>query len=234
MDVSFGLAPDVAMSEAGELVQQTMKNLRMPGDISGEFGGDFRRFQQQQSDTPLLFVAAILAVYLILGMLYESLIHPLTILSTLPSAGVGAVLALLVTDTELSIVSVIAIVLLIGIAKKNAIMMIDFALVAEREHGMTPLEAIREACLVRFRPIMMTSLVAIFSALPLAIGFGAGAEMRRPLGIAMIGGLLVSQTLTLLTTPAIYLLLERRAQRRRERKAARKAAKAAKLEAARA
>ncbi|HSX59288.1 MAG TPA: efflux RND transporter permease subunit [Tahibacter sp.] len=225
MDVSFGLAPDVPMSEAGRLVAQTMKDLRMPGDISGEFGGDFRRFQQQQSDTPLLFIAAILAVYLILGMLYESLIHPLTILSTLPSAGVGAVLALLVTNTELSIVSIIAIVLLIGIAKKNAIMMIDFALVAEREQGMTPLQAIREACLVRFRPIMMTSLVAIFSALPLAIGFGAGAEMRRPLGIAMIGGLLISQTLTLLTTPAIYLLLERRAQRRRERRAARKAAK---------
>ena len=233
MDVSFGLAPDVPMSEAGKLVEQTMKNLRMPGDISGEFGGDFRRFQQQQGDTPLLFLAAILAVYLILGMLYESLIHPLTILSTLPSAGVGAVLALLVTNTELSIVSIIAIVLLIGIAKKNAIMMIDFALVAEREHGLGPLEAIREACLVRFRPIMMTSLVAIFSALPLAIGFGAGAEMRRPLGIAMIGGLLVSQTLTLLTTPAIYLLLERRAQRQRERKAARKAARQASLSAAR-
>ncbi|MCQ4167469.1 efflux RND transporter permease subunit [Tahibacter harae] len=215
MDVSFGLAPGVAMSDATKLIAQTMAGLRMPGDIRGDFGGDFRRFQQQQSDTPLLLLAAILAVYLILGMLYESLIHPLTILSTLPSAGVGAVLALLVTNTELSIVSVIAIVLLIGIAKKNAIMMIDFALVAEREHGLGPLEAIREACLVRFRPIMMTSLVAIFSALPLAIGFGAGAEMRRPLGIAMIGGLLVSQTLTLLTTPAIYLLLERRAQRRR-------------------
>ena len=215
MDVSFGLAPGVAMSDATKLIGQTMAGLRMPGDIRGDFGGDFRRFQQQQSDTPLLLLAAILAVYLILGMLYESLIHPLTILSTLPSAGVGAVMALLVTNTELSIVSVIAIVLLIGIAKKNAIMMIDFALVAEREHGLGPLEAIREACLVRFRPIMMTSLVAIFSALPLAIGFGAGAEMRRPLGIAMIGGLLVSQTLTLLTTPAIYLLLERRAQRRR-------------------
>ncbi|MEO8672110.1 MAG: efflux RND transporter permease subunit [Tahibacter sp.] len=221
LDISFNLAEGVSMGDAATLVQNTMASLRMPGGIHGEFGGDLRRFQQQQGDTPMLLLAAIIAVYLILGMLYESLIHPLTILSTLPSAGVGALLAMIVTNTELSVVSVIAIVLLIGIVKKNAIMMIDFALVAEREHGRTPFEAIREACLVRFRPIMMTSMVAIFGALPLAIGFGAGSELRQPLGIAMIGGLLVSQTLTLLTTPAIYLLLARFVQRSREPHAAR-------------
>jgi multidrug efflux pump len=171
----------------------------------------------------LLIIGAIVTVYIVLGMLYESLIHPVTILSTLPSAGVGALLAMLVTGTELSVVSEIAIVLLIGIVKKNAIMMIDFALVAEREHGSTPLDAIREACLVRFRPIMMTSMVAIFGALPLAIGFGTGAELRQPLGIAMIGGLLVSQSLTLLSTPAIYLVFARISARRRERKALRRA-----------
>ena len=227
MNLSFNLAPDVSMGEAARLIDQTLRDLRLPGDIRGEFGGDFRRFQQQQSDTPLLLLAAILAVYLILGMLYESLVHPLTILSTLPAAGVGALAALLLTNTELSVVSIIAIVLLIGIVKKNAIMMIDFALAAERERGLDPGEAIREACLVRFRPIMMTTLVAIGSAVPLAIGFGAGAEMRQPLGIAMIGGLVGSQAITLLTTPAIYLLLARAAQRRRARRAARRAALAA-------
>jgi len=225
MNLSFNLAPDVTMGEATQLVEDTMKNMRLPGDIHGEFGGDFKRFQQQQSDTPLLLLTALIAVYLILGMLYESLIHPLTILSTLPSAGVGALLALLVTGTELSVVSIIAIVLLIGIVKKNAIMMIDFALAAERERGLDPYDAIHEACLTRFRPIMMTTMVAIGSAMPLAIGFGAGAEMRQPLGIAMIGGLLGSQAITLLTTPAIYLLLARRSQRRRERKAQRLAAR---------
>jgi multidrug efflux pump len=195
----------------------------MPGDIRLDFTGDFRRFQQQSGDMLLLIIGAIVTVYIVLGMLYESLIHPVTILSTLPSAGVGALLAMLVTGTELSVVSEIAIVLLIGIVKKNAIMMIDFALVAEREHGSTPLDAIREACLVRFRPIMMTSMVAIFGALPLAIGFGTGAELRQPLGIAMIGGLLVSQSLTLLSTPAIYLVFARISARRRERKALRRA-----------
>ncbi|EQD34493.1 AcrB/AcrD/AcrF family protein, partial [mine drainage metagenome] len=202
VSVSFNLAPNVAMSAGYAAINQLMKDLRLPGDIHGGFGGDFRRFTEQQNSTPLLLLGALLAVYIVLGMLYENLIHPITILSTLPAAGFGAMLALLVTNTELSVVSIIAIVLLIGIVKKNAIMMVDFALAAERERGLAPIDAIREACLVRFRPIMMTTMVAMLSALPLAIGFGSGAELRRPLGIALVGGLLFSQALTLLSTPA--------------------------------
>ncbi|MDE2315222.1 MAG: efflux RND transporter permease subunit [Xanthomonadaceae bacterium] len=231
MDLSFNLAPGVSMGQAMAIVQSTVANMRMPGDIKLNIGGDFRRFRDVQNGMSLLVLAAILTVYIVLGMLYENLIHPVTILSTLPAAGVGALLALWITDTELSVVAQIALVLLIGIVKKNAIMMIDFALVAEREHGKTPLEAAREACLVRFRPIMMTTMVAILAAVPIAVGLGEGSELRRPLGIALIGGLLISQSLTLLSTPALYVVFSclgarfqawrvRRAERRRARHAA--------------
>ncbi|GAB2563261.1 efflux RND transporter permease subunit [Dyella jejuensis] len=206
MDLSFNLAPGVSMGEALQIVQATASNMRMPGDIKLNVGGDFRRFQQSQSGMLWLVFGAIVTVYIVLGILYESLIHPVTILSTLPAAGVGALLALWITNTELSVIAQIALVLLIGIVKKNAIMMIDFALVAQREHGKTPLEAAREASLVRFRPIMMTTMVAILAALPIAIGLGEGSDLRRPLGIALIGGLIISQSLTLLSTPALYVI----------------------------
>jgi multidrug efflux pump len=234
MGVSFNLAPNVSMGEAMEIIQKTIDGMRMPGDIRLDAGSDFRRFQQSQSDMPLLILAAIITVYLLMGMLYESLIHPVTILSTLPAAGVGALAALVITDTELSVIAMIALVLLIGIVKKNAIMMIDFALVAQREHGLDYKGAIREACLVRFRPIMMTTMVAILAATPLAIGLGEGAELRRPLGIAMIGGLVISQSLTLLSTPALYVIFaclserwKARKARRMERKRERRALRAA-------
>jgi multidrug efflux pump len=206
MDLSFNLAPGVSMGEAYAIIQHTVDGMRMPGDIRLGLGDNFRRFRQAQGGMLWLVLAAVLTVYIVLGMLYENLIHPITILSTLPAAGVGALLALWITDTDLSVVAQIALVLLIGIVKKNAIMMIDFALVAEREHGKSPMEAAREACIVRFRPIMMTTMVAILAALPLAIGLGEGSELRRPLGIALIGGLLVSQSLTLLSTPALYVI----------------------------
>ena len=225
MDLSFNLAPGVSMGEAMAIVQKTASNMRMPGDIRLNVGGDFKRFQQSQSGMLWLLLAAVITVYIVLGMLYESLIHPVTILSTLPAAGVGALLAMWATGTELSIIAQIALVLLIGIVKKNAIMMIDFALVAQRKRGLSPLDAVREACIVRFRPIMMTTMVAILAAVPIAVGIGEGSDLRRPLGIALIGGLLISQSLTLLSTPALYVIFSCLAQRwanMRERQRARK------------
>ena len=183
-------------------------NIGMPSTIHGGFAGSAQAFKDSLTSEPMLILLALVAVYIVLGILYESFIHPLTILSTLPSAGVGAIVALLLFKVELSVIAMIGIILLIGIVKKNAIMMIDFALVAERQHGKTPEEAIYEACLLRFRPIMMTTMAALLGGLPLALGHGAGSEMRRPLGITIVGGLIVSQALTLFTTPVVYLFFD--------------------------
>jgi multidrug efflux pump len=211
--LSFNLAPNASLGEATNAIEKAQKDIGMPLSIQAAFQGSAASFQASLSNEPILILAALVTVYIVLGILYESYIHPLTILSTLPSAGVGAILALLICGSELSVVALIGIILLIGIVKKNGIMMIDFALEAERKEGKSSEEAIYEACLLRFRPIMMTTMAALLGGLPLALGTGIGSELRRPLGISMVGGLLLSQVLTLYTTPVIYIYFDRLAKK---------------------
>ncbi|HEY0884052.1 MAG TPA: efflux RND transporter permease subunit, partial [Ramlibacter sp.] len=207
--ISYNLAEGFNLDDGQAAVRQAEAEIGMPINVRGSFEGTARAAQQSQQQQPILILAALVVIYIVLGVLYESLVHPVTVLSTLPSAGVGAVLALLLFDLELSIMALIGLFLLIGIVKKNAILIIDFALDAERSRGLSPYAAVREASLLRFRPILMTTLAAGLGALPLAVGFGEGAELRRPLGIAIVGGLVASQVITLLTTPVIYLLLDK-------------------------
>jgi hydrophobe/amphiphile efflux-1 (HAE1) family protein len=215
--ISFNLAEGISLSQATDAMRRAELALELPGTLRPIFEGNAHAFRAHLDNMPLLLLAAVLAVYIILGILYESLIHPLTIISTLPSAGLGALLALLITRTELSIIAMIGIILLIGIVKKNAIMMVDFAIEAERNRGLSPYDAMVEACLLRFRPIMMTTLAALLGALPMALDWGSGSELRKPLGIAIVGGLVVSQFLTLFTTPVVYLYLDRLRRWRRNR-----------------
>jgi multidrug efflux pump len=205
--VSFNLKPGQALSDAATIINNSMQSIGMPSSIHGSFSGTAATFVQSLRDEPILILAALAAVYIVLGVLYESYIHPITILSTLPSAGIGAVLALRLCNLEFTVIALIGVILLIGIVKKNAILMIDFALQAERG-GMSAQEAIRTACMLRFRPILMTTLAAAVGVLPLALSFGEGAELRAPLGISIIGGLIASQLLTLYTTPVVYIYLD--------------------------
>jgi multidrug efflux pump len=207
--VSFNLADNMSLSQATQAIRQMQQRLGTPSSIQGFFAGTLLAYQQSLSTEPILVIAALASVFIVLGILYESLVHPLTIISSLPPASVGAMLAMLLFGQDLNVISIIGIVLLIGIVKKNAIMMIDFALAAERGEGKTTQQAIFDACMLRFRPILMTTMAALFGAVPLAFGTGTGSELRRPLGIAIIGGLIFSQILTLYTTPVVYLYMDR-------------------------